>query len=68
MIGIPAGNIDSGNEDIRRFSDIADAVIFTHEESKDIARRISEEYGDMISIEAVFRNAGACQEIHQQRT
>ena len=58
----------AGNEDMRRFSNIADAVMFTREKTEDIARRIAEEYGDMISIEAVFRNAGACQKIHQQRT
>ena len=58
-VGIPAGNYD-----VRRFSDVADAVIFTREEA-DISRRIAEELsamterdGDITTITAVFRNAG----------
>ena len=59
-IGIPASD-----DDMRRFSDIADAVIFSYGKSADISQRIAEELsaiteidGDISTVEAVFRNAG----------
>lgn len=56
-IGIPASD-----DDMRRFSDVADAVIFTRNES-DISRTIAEELSELADNSArilanIFRNAG----------
>ena len=64
--GIPGGDIDSCNEDMKRFADIADAVIFAREKTDDTLRRIAEELSairdgdifDIPKIAAIFRNAG----------
>ena len=56
-IGIPAGNYD-----VKGFADVADAVIFTRNES-DISRTIAEELSELTDNSArilanIFRNAG----------
>ena len=65
LVGIPEGDIASGNEDMRKFSNIADDVILTRDKTEGISRRTAEELsaiakrdGDVLPITSIFRNAG----------
>lgn len=64
-VGIPEGDIASGNEDMRKFSNIADDVILTRDKTEGISRRTAEELsaiakrdGDVLPITSIFRNVG----------
>ncbi|MBR0251102.1 MAG: ankyrin repeat domain-containing protein [Synergistaceae bacterium] len=67
-IGIPEGSTASGNEDMKKLADVADAVIFTRETTESISRRIAEELSSITERESdilgiptitdIFRNAG----------
>ena len=61
-IGIPEGSTASGNEDMKKLADVADAVIFTRETTEGISQKIAEELSALTErsgdIPTIFRNAG----------